>query len=88
MVLYINNTDYYQPDKSKILSPETIANVAKRMGIEPNVALQLTEAGVPLTRRDTIQYIYRDAAHSNPLRRVTPVEFIEEGCSLIPLRES
>jgi len=40
---------------------------------------QLTEAGVPLTRGDTIQYIYIDAAHSNPLRRVTPVEFIEEG---------
>ena len=44
-----------------------------------SAALQLTEAGVPLTRGDTIQYIYTDAAHSNPLRRVTPVEFIEEG---------
>ena len=44
-----------------------------------SAALQLTEAGVPLTRGDTIQYIYIDAAHSNPLRRVTPVEFIEEG---------
>jgi DNA polymerase elongation subunit (family B) len=41
--------------------------------------LQLTEVGVPLTRGDTIQYIYTDKAHSNPLRRVTPVEFIEEG---------
>ena len=30
-------------------------------------------------RGDTIQYIYTDAAHSHPLRRVTPVEFIEEG---------
>jgi len=44
-----------------------------------SAALQLTKAGVPLTRGDTIQYIYTDAAHSNPLRRVTPVEFIEEG---------
>jgi DNA polymerase elongation subunit (family B) len=43
-----------------------------------SAALQLTEAGVPLTRVDTIQYIYTDAAHSNPLRRVTPVEFLEE----------
>jgi DNA polymerase elongation subunit (family B) len=44
-----------------------------------SAALQLTEAGVQLTRGDTIQYIYTDAVHSNPLRRVTPIEFIEEG---------
>jgi len=44
-----------------------------------SAVLQLAEAGIPLTRGDTIQYIYTDAAHSNPLRRVTPVEFIEEG---------
>jgi hypothetical protein len=44
-----------------------------------SAALQLTEAGVPLARGDTIQYIYTDAAHSNPLRRVMPVELIEGG---------
>jgi DNA polymerase elongation subunit (family B) len=44
-----------------------------------SAALRLTEAGVPLTRGDTIQYIYSDATHSNPLRRVTPEEFIEKG---------
>jgi DNA polymerase elongation subunit (family B) len=44
-----------------------------------SAALRLTEAGVPLTRGDTIQYIYTDAAHSNPLQRVTPGEFIDEG---------
>ena len=32
-----------------------------------------------MTRGDTIQYIYTDAAHSNPLQRVTPGEFIDEG---------
>jgi hypothetical protein len=32
-----------------------------------------------ITCGDTIQYIYTDAAHSNPLRRVTPLEFIEQG---------
>jgi hypothetical protein len=32
-----------------------------------------------LTRADTIQHIYTDAANSNPLRRVTPVGFIDEG---------
>src|SRR5215469_10105324 len=40
MVLYINNTDYYQPDKSKILSPERIANAAKCMGIEPKIVFK------------------------------------------------
>jgi DNA polymerase elongation subunit (family B) len=44
-----------------------------------SAALRLTEAEVPLTCGDTIQYVYTDATHSNPLRRVTPVEFIEEG---------
>lgn len=43
-----------------------------------SAALQLTEAGVPLTRGDTIQYIYTDAAHTNPLRRVVPLELIAE----------
>lgn len=40
MVLYINNIDYYQPDKSKVLSPEKIANAAKCMGIEPKVVFK------------------------------------------------
>jgi DNA polymerase elongation subunit (family B) len=56
-------------------------NLYKYRSLFPHVsaALRLTEAGVPLTRGDTIQYIYTDAAHSNPLRRVTPVEFIKQG---------
>jgi RecA/RadA recombinase len=37
IALYINNTDYYQPDKSKILSPERIANVAKCAAIDPKI---------------------------------------------------
>jgi hypothetical protein len=40
MVLYINNTDYYRPDKSKDLSPEKIANAAKCVSIEPRVVLK------------------------------------------------
>ena len=62
---------------SKILRQD----LYKYRSLFPHVsaALRLTEAGVPLTRGDTIQYIYTDAAHYNPLRRVTPVEFIEEG---------
>ena len=27
----------------------------------------------------TLQYVYTDAGHTNPLRRVMPVDFIEEG---------
>ena len=67
--------------KDLIVSKILRQDLYKYRSLFPHVsaALQLTEAGVPLTRGDTIQYIYTDAAHSNPLRRVTPVEFIEEG---------
>ena len=51
MVLYINNTDYYQPDKSKILNPETIANAAKCMGIEPKVVFKNIFAQVAYNQR-------------------------------------
>lgn len=32
-----------------------------------------------MVRGDTIQYSYIDATHTNPLRRVTPIDFIGEG---------
>jgi DNA polymerase elongation subunit (family B) len=67
--------------KDLILSKILRQELYKYRSLLPHVSagLQLTEAGVPLTRGDTIQYIYTDAAHSNPLRRVTPIEFIDEG---------
>jgi DNA polymerase elongation subunit (family B) len=67
--------------KDLIVSKILRQDLYKYRSLFPHVsaALQLTEAGVPLTCGDTIQYIYTDAANSNPLRRVTPVEFIEEG---------
>ena len=40
MVLYINNTDYYQPDNSKVLSPERSAITAKYAGIEPKTVFK------------------------------------------------
>jgi len=40
MALYINNVDYYQPDKSKVLSPERIAVVAKCAGMEPKIVFK------------------------------------------------
>ena len=67
--------------KDLIVSKILLQDLYKYKSLFPHVsaALQLTEAGVPLTRGETIQYIYTDAAHSNPLRRVMPVDFIEEG---------
>ncbi|MGC2575318.1 MAG: DNA polymerase domain-containing protein [Candidatus Nitrosopolaris sp.] len=65
--------------KDLVVSKILRQDLYKYRSLFPHVsaALRLTEAGVPLTRGDTIQYIYTDAAHSNPLRRV--VEFIEQG---------
>jgi len=40
MALYINNIDYYQRDKSNILSVEKIAIAAKCRGIEPIIAFK------------------------------------------------
>jgi DNA polymerase elongation subunit (family B) len=62
---------------SKILRQD----LYKYRSLFPHVsaALQLSKAGLPLVRGDTIHYIYTDAAHSNPLRRVIPVELIEGG---------
>jgi hypothetical protein len=40
MAMYINNVNYYQPDKSKVLSPEKIAIAAKRAGIEPKIVFR------------------------------------------------
>jgi DNA polymerase elongation subunit (family B) len=49
-------------------------------GLFPHVlaALQLTEAGKSSVRGDIIQYIYADAAHKNPLRRVMPLDLVSE----------
>ena len=67
--------------KDLIVSKVLRQDLYKYRSLFPHVsaALQLTEAGLPLARGDTIQYIYTDAAHSNPLRRVMPVELIEGG---------
>ena len=41
MTLYINNVnDYYQPDKSNVLSPNKIAIAAKVAGIEPKIVFK------------------------------------------------
>lgn len=40
MVVYVNNVDYYQPDKSVVLNPEKIAIAAKCAGIEPKIVFK------------------------------------------------
>jgi len=40
MTVYFNNIDYYQPDKSLVLSPEKIAIAAKCAGIEPKIVFK------------------------------------------------
>jgi DNA polymerase elongation subunit (family B) len=41
-----------------------------------SAALQMSKAGVPLVRGDIVQYIYTDAGHTNPLRRVKVLDLI------------
>jgi DNA repair protein RadA len=40
MALYMNNVDYYQPDKSIMLNPEKIAIAAKCARIEPKIVFK------------------------------------------------
>ncbi len=44
--VYMNNTDYYQPDKSNVLSPEKIGIAAKCAGIEPKIVFKNIYFGV------------------------------------------
>ncbi|MFZ0225117.1 MAG: DNA polymerase domain-containing protein [Candidatus Nitrosopolaris sp.] len=67
--------------KDLVVSKILRQDLRKYRSLFPHVsaAIQLSEAGVPLVRGDTIQYVYTAATHTNPLRRVTPIDFIEEG---------
>jgi Rad51 protein len=40
MAIYVNNVDYYQPDKSVVLNPEKMAFAAKCTGIEPKIVFK------------------------------------------------
>ena len=46
MAVYMNNTDYYQQDKSNILSPEKIGVAAKCAGIEPKIVFKNIYFGI------------------------------------------
>jgi Rad51 len=58
--------EFGSSQKDLIVSKIPRQDLYKYRSLFPHVsaALQLTEAGVPLTRGDTVQYIYTDADHS------------------------
>jgi DNA polymerase elongation subunit (family B) len=66
--------------KDLVVSKLQRQDLTKYRSLFPHVsaALQLTEAGKSLVRGDIIQYIYIDAAHKNPLRRVMPLDLVRE----------
>ncbi len=66
--------------KDLIVSKQLRQDLIKYRSLFPHVsaALQLTEAGKSLVQGDIIQYIYTDAAHTNPLHRVMPLDLISE----------
>jgi DNA polymerase elongation subunit (family B) len=66
--------------KDLVVSKMLRQDLSKYRSLFPHVsaALQLTEAGKSLVRGDTIQYIYTDAAHKNPLRRVMPLVLVSD----------
>jgi DNA polymerase elongation subunit (family B) len=66
--------------KDLVISKMLRQDLNKYSSLFPHVsaALQLTEAGQSLVLGDIIQYIYTDAAHKNPLRRVMPLDLVSE----------
>ncbi|MFZ0513134.1 MAG: DNA polymerase domain-containing protein, partial [Candidatus Nitrosopolaris sp.] len=61
---------------SKILRQD----LQKYRNLFPHVsaALQLSEAGAPVIRGDTVQYVYTKADHTNPLCRVRAFDLVDE----------
>ncbi len=66
--------------KDLVVSKMLRQDLIKYRSLFPHVsaALQLTEAGKSLVRGDIIQFIYTDAGHKNPLRRVMPLDLLSE----------
>jgi DNA polymerase elongation subunit (family B) len=68
------------PLKDLVVSKMLRQDLTKYRSLFPHVsaALQLTEAGKSLVRGDMVQYIYTNAVHKNPLRRVMPLDLLSE----------
>jgi DNA polymerase elongation subunit (family B) len=66
--------------KDLVVSKLLRQDLTKYRNLFPHVsaALQLAGAGESLTRGDIIRYVYKDANHRNPLRRIVPLDLIRE----------
>jgi DNA polymerase elongation subunit (family B) len=60
-------------DKDLIISKLLRQDIQKYKSLFPHVSAAIQSRRYPL-KGDTIQYIYTDSKHSNPLCRVTPIE--------------
>jgi len=60
-------------DKDLIISKLLRQDIQKYRSLFPHVSAAIQSKKYPL-KGDTIQYIYTDSKHSNPLCRVTPIE--------------
>ena len=60
-------------DKDLIISTLLRQDIQKYKTLFPHVSAAIQSRKYPL-KGDTIQYIYTDSKHNNPLCRVTPIE--------------
>ena len=60
-------------NKDLIISKLLRQNIQKYKSLFPHVSAAIQSRKYPL-KGDTIQYIYTDSKHNNPLCRVTPIE--------------
>ena len=53
-------------------------NIEKYKSLFPHVsaAIRLNVSGATANRGDTIQYVYTDSSHTDPLQRITPASLI------------
>jgi DNA polymerase elongation subunit (family B) len=63
-------------DKDLIISKLLRQNIQKYKSLFPHVSAAIQSKKNPL-KGDTIQYIYIDSKHNNPLCGVTPIENIK-----------
>jgi DNA polymerase elongation subunit (family B) len=60
-------------DKDLVISKLLRQGIQEYRSLFPHVSAAIQSRRYPL-KGDTIQYIYTDSKHNNPLRRVTPIE--------------
>src|SRR3982750_1178855 len=60
-------------DKDLVISKLLRQDLQKYKSLFPHVSAAIQSRKLPL-KGDTIQYIYTDSKHNNPLCRVTPIE--------------